>query len=86
MPRKQPETPSNKDRRAPIIKELTPAFRMTFLSVLALTVLSLLASLIIIRYFPEPSEETKRVLEACLFTWKMGFGAILGLIGGKAMK
>ena len=78
MPRKQPESSSKQGSRAPIVKELSPAFRLTFLSVLALTVLSLVTSLVILKFFPDPSEEAKRVLDACLFTWKMGFGAILG--------
>jgi uncharacterized membrane protein YczE len=65
---------------------LTPAFKLVFCSVLGLTVLSLGVSVYLaIAYSPAPSEEIKRLIETCSTTWKMGFGAIVGLIGGKAL-
>jgi hypothetical protein len=81
----QKRAKSRSTRPSPEIKPLTPAFRWTFLAVVVLTVLSLLAS-IVIALLPEPSEAALRLMETCLTTWKMGFGAILGLIGGKAIK
>jgi hypothetical protein len=82
MPRKKQANPT---RIAPVIKPVSPVFRLTFLSVVGLTGISLLVSLIIAS-LPEHSSEAKQVLDACLSTWKMGFGVILGLIGGKAIK
>ena len=65
---------------------LTPAFKLVFCSVLGLTVLSLRVSVYLaIAYSPTPSEEIKRLIETCSTTWKMGFGAIVGLISGKAL-
>jgi hypothetical protein len=60
-------------------------FKLTFASVLFLTVLSLGISLALV-YHPAQSEEGKRLFETCSTTWKMGFGAIVGLIGGKTMR
>lgn len=33
----------------------------------------------------EQTEALKRVVDTCDTTWKMGFGAILGLLGGKRL-
>jgi hypothetical protein len=65
---------------------LNPAFKLVFCSVLGLTVLSLGVSVYFaLAYDSPPSEEVKRLIETCSTTWKMGFGAIVGLIGGKAL-
>lgn len=81
-PEPLPPVGSDPKRRT---RPLSPAFRWTFSSVVALTVLSLGVSLYLV-HGPQPMpEETRGLLQACLFTWKMGFGAILGLIGGKAI-
>jgi len=63
---------------------LTPAFKLIFFSVLGLTVLSLVASFVLV-IREQQTEETKRLAETCSTTWKLGFGAIVGLIGGKAL-
>jgi hypothetical protein len=57
---------------------------MVFLSVLVLTLLSFVASLILV-LAPNQTEEVKRLLETFSTTWKLGFGAIVGLIGGQAL-
>ena len=64
--------------------KLTPAFTLIFFSVLGLTILSLIVSIYLVQ-LPNQSEEVKRLAETCSTTWKLGFGAIVGLIGGKAL-
>jgi hypothetical protein len=61
-------------------------FRLAFFSALFLTILSL-AVAVYLATLPQDaqSEEAKRLVETCSTTWKIGFGAIVGLIGGKAL-
>ncbi len=63
---------------------LTPAFKLAFLTVTGLTVLSLIVA-IWLAQVPNSSDDTRRIIETCTTTYKMGFGAIVGLIGGKAL-
>ena len=58
-------------------------FKWIFQTVLALTILSLVISLGL-SLFANPSSLQMSLFETCTTTWKMGFGAIVGLIGGKA--
>ena len=60
-------------------------FLVVFLSVLGLTVLSLVLGTFLATAVVQPSEEIKRLIETCSTTWKLGFGAIVGLIGGRAL-
>lgn len=63
---------------------LTPAFKLVFLSVIALTVLSLVGCFVLVLSLKEPlSDGVKGLIETCSTTWKLGFGAVVGLIGGK---
>jgi hypothetical protein len=64
---------------------LTPVFKLVFLTVLGLTLLSLLIDLALVVTLNSPSSEAKSLIDACSTTWKTGFGAIVGLIGGKAI-
>jgi hypothetical protein len=59
-------------------------FYVAFAAVFLLTLLSLGASLYLVSQ-DQLSEDGKRLAETCSTTWKMGFGAIVGLIGGKAL-
>jgi hypothetical protein len=63
---------------------LTPAFKKVFNTVLGLTILSLGVSLVL-ALWPGQSDDVKRLIETCSTTFKMGFGAVVGLIGGKAL-
>jgi hypothetical protein len=58
-------------------------FKWIFNTVLALTVVSLATS-IALSFVPNPSQLQASLFETCTTTWKMGFGAIVGLIGGRA--
>ena len=67
---------------------LTPAFKLVFLSVLSITVLSIILCcplVFLTMTKPDSDPHLTALLEACLTTWKMGFGAIIGLLGGKSL-
>lgn len=51
---------------------------------MALTVLALLLN-VLLAVFGSDSDQVKAAAETCSTTYKMGFGAIVGLIGGKAL-
>ena len=63
---------------------LTPAFKLIFISVLVISLLSLGMSF----YFAlleKPTALGNTLFDTCSTIAKMGFGAIIGLIGGKAV-
>src|SRR5262249_12386729 len=64
---------------------LPPVFKRVFNAVLILTILSLLVSIALL-FVPNQSEEVKRLVETTSTTFKLGFGAVVGLIGGKALQ
>ena len=63
--------------------DLTPRFKLIFSTVAALTALALILT-VLLAAFGGDSEQVKAAAEACSTTYKMGFGAIVGLIGGRA--
>ncbi len=63
---------------------LTPTFKWIFVSVLGLTVLSLVLSIVLALVGAE-TEARKTLLSTLADVYKMGFTAILGLLGGKAL-
>ena len=65
---------------------LSPAFKLVFLSVLAITVLSGVAQIVMASLWNSPTGLQLDVFSAMGFAWKTGFGAIVGLLGGKAIK
>ena len=83
-------TPMSSDAASPkqssttITVTLTPAFKLVFLSVLGITVLSMVLSCYLVAS-GAASEDKTALVQACLTTWKLGFGAIIGLLGGKAI-
>ncbi|WP_158713464.1 hypothetical protein OG223_24390 [Streptomyces sp. NBC_01478] len=62
--------------------DLTPRFKLIFSTVAALTALALILN-VLLAAFGGDSEQVKGAVEACSTTYMMGFGAIVGLIGGK---
>lgn len=58
-------------------------FKVVFIVVIILTGVSLIMSAFVAAYYPNPSTLQISLFETCSTTWKMGFGTILGLIGGK---
>ena len=61
---------------------LGPYFKLIFFTVTILTVLSL-GVVVGVVIAGSDSDASKNLLESCSTTFKMGFGAIIGLIGGK---
>jgi hypothetical protein len=69
---------------------LSPTFKLVFLSVLAITICSMLVAcplaIFQIRGLNmEPGTPLSIVFETCITTFKLGFGAMIGLLGGKAL-
>ncbi|WP_327431726.1 hypothetical protein [Streptomyces sp. NBC_01236] len=62
--------------------DLMPRFKLIFSTVAVLTVLALILN-VLLAAFGGRSEEVKAASDACSTTYMMGFGAIVGLIGGK---
>ncbi|MBS3030153.1 MAG: hypothetical protein HCA25_24730 [Dolichospermum sp. DET50] len=65
---------------------ISPMFKLGFWAALVLTSASLVLSFFLLPKDAQTilSEQQKQLFETCNTTWKMGFGAIIGLIGGKA--
>ena len=64
---------------------LTPAFKLVFLTVLGLTVGALIANIILVVAIPNPNDDARTLIDTCSTIVKTGFGAIVGLLGGKAV-
>lgn len=58
-------------------------FKIVFIVVIILTGISLVISTIVATFCPNPSTLQISLFETCSTTWKMGFGTIMGMIGGK---
>lgn len=72
-------TPGPKEKRVFV----HPAFKMTFIAVLALTVVAGLAEVIMAAAWGTPTANQQTAFQAADFAWKAGVGAIFGLLGGK---
>lgn len=63
---------------------LTPWFKVIFIMVAIFAVACKLLAWYI-SFEAQPTELQVKLFEECLASWKMGFGAILGLMGGKGL-
>jgi len=63
---------------------LSPTFKLVFVSILGLTILCLIIACSLVGLGIK-SEESKVLFDLCATTFKLGFGAIIGLVGGKAL-
>lgn len=63
---------------------LTPVFKLVFTSVLSITLICLVVA-IFLAMRSNPSEEIKSLNEKVLSVFTLGCGAIIGLLGGKAL-
>jgi len=68
------------------VVKLTPAYNLTFLVVVALTFLSMCAC-IALALLPQDlkSDDTRELIGTFSTILKTGFGAIVGLLGGKTL-
>jgi hypothetical protein len=57
---------------------------MVFATVVGLTLIAMLLS-VLLALLGGDSQQAARAAEACTTTYKMGFGAIVGLVGGKSV-
>ncbi|MFD7390531.1 hypothetical protein ACFV46_18875 [Streptomyces sp. NPDC059852] len=60
-------------------------FKLVFISVTVITVLTLAASLYIGIFVEKPTEAAKSAMDTCSTLANLGFGAMVGLLGGKAV-
>jgi hypothetical protein len=58
-------------------------FKLVFVSVLAITVGSGLAAVLIAYLWIDPTHNQQAIFDALDFAWKAGIGAIFGLLGGR---
>jgi hypothetical protein len=62
-----------------------PLFKFVLITVVGLTVLSLAVAVVLATLYPQPSDQVKGLIETCSTTFKIGCGAVFGLLGGKAL-
>jgi hypothetical protein len=73
---------------APAPIPITPQFKMIYTSIFWITMVCLgLATVLAIASMAigKTNAAADQLMEACLTAFKMGFGAMIGLIGGKAL-
>ena len=76
-----PRTKKRSDKVAPLT--LSVRFKLVFITCVLLTGVSL--SLTVgLSFVGDPNQLQIELFQTCSETWKIGFGIILGLIGGKA--
>ena len=75
QPRTQPE--SRASETAP--GQLTPRFKLTYSTLVALTLLALALN-VLLALVGDDSDQIRTTTEVCSTTYKMGFGAIVGMM------
>jgi hypothetical protein len=66
------------------ISVVTPRFRLVFISVLVLTISLLILDVVLVLIIDNPDPEAQNLMDLCSRLATIGFGAIIGLLGGKA--
>lgn len=89
MPTQKSPSPSERSRLTrrtdpEDITLVTPRFRLVFLSVLGLTTLLLMADVILAITVKNSTPQVSDLIDLCSRLATIGFGAIIGLLGGKA--
>jgi hypothetical protein len=70
---------------APAVTTITAHFKLVFIGVMVITVFTLAASLYIGIFVKNPTEAAKSAMATCSTLANLGFGAMVGLLGGKAV-
>jgi hypothetical protein len=78
------EPPLERIREDPAAIIIPPRFKLVFLSVLTVTVLAGLAEIVMASIWGTPTGLQGTVFSTMDFVVKAGFGAMVGLLGGKA--
>ncbi|MFJ9915426.1 hypothetical protein [Actinacidiphila glaucinigra] len=73
------------DAAAPALTTVTAHFKLVFICVTVITLLTLVASLYIGIFVAKPTEAAKSAMDTCSTLANLGFGAMVGLLGGKAV-
>jgi hypothetical protein len=71
-------------RRGEQLGVVTPRFRLVFFAVLGLTATLFVVDMILVLALHNPSTEAQNLMDLCSRLATIGFGAIIGLLGGKA--
>lgn len=73
------------DTATPAVTTMTAHFKLVFICVTVITLLTLVASLYIGIFEEKPTEAAKSAMDTCSTLANLGFGAMVGLLGGKAV-
>lgn len=65
-------------------QSLAPAYKLILVAVIAITLLSGAADIVLAGIWEHPTPNQQSAFEAMGFAWKSGLGALFGLVGGKA--
>jgi hypothetical protein len=86
MPRK-PKKQQDKNQKDEKETTLPPAFKWVFVTVTSITILCLVGFIVLAFRYPEVDQASRlnSVFETLQSTFTLGFGAIVGLLGGKAL-
>jgi hypothetical protein len=71
-------------QQAEEISVVTPRFRLVLGTVLFLTVTLLAVDVILVLALSNPNAQARSLMDLCSRLVTIGFGAIIGLLGGKA--
>lgn len=80
-----PESPVASVPPIATVTTISPMFKMVFLGVLGLTVVLLLVNVALAVMLNNPSEAETDLTQTVQTGWQVGFSAVVGLIGGKAL-
>ncbi len=70
----------------PVHAAIDPQFKWVLIAVVGLTVLSLLAAIFLALVPDNPgSDQVAAVIKTCTTVFNAGVGAVIGLLGGKAL-
>jgi hypothetical protein len=65
--------------------KVDPTFKMVFWAIIVLSVACLATNILMAVLIEDPTAPVEHALEITGSAWTVGFGAVLGLLGGKAL-